>query len=328
MLPIYWRDGDMFVFWASLLFIIVTLVARALQCYRYHASELIVPGKTVPFLAASALFVLEPNVGIARLRPLMVSEKVEKNAGGYVTSTHSLTHDKDKVNMDTAITAAWVMLFTEDLPEFVVSMVYLYQRGNDADSFFWFSLGTTILHALRQLFEIYHTRQFRPINDFLRKHMRFEGEGKPFEEADTTLQTYGEFVSEAVLDSCDYTADQFLTLFGYLTSAVTIIRLSCCAKITDAAVIAIAEHCPNLTDIYLTDCRKITDAAVIALVGHCPNLTSIFLTDCRKITNAAVIALAEHCPNLTDIYLYGCANITDAAKAALRKSHEGITIHG
>ena len=265
MLPIYWRDGDMFVFWASLLFIIVTLVARALQCYRYHANELIVPGKTVAFLAASALFVLEPNVGIARLRPLMVSEKVEKNAVGYVTSTHSLTHDKDKVNMDTAITAAWVMLFTEDLPEFVVSMVYLYQRGNDADSFFWFSLGTTILHALRQLFEIYHTRQFRPINDFLREHMRYEGKDNPFEEADTTLQTYGEFVSEAVLQSCGYTGDQFLTLFGYLTSAVTNINLFDCANITDAAVLALAEHCRNLTIIGLNGCANITEKAKAAL---------------------------------------------------------------
>ena len=48
----------------------------------------------------------------------------------------------------------------------------------------------------------------------------------------------------------------------------------------------------------------------------------------RNITDAAVLALAKHCPNLTTIYLYGCDNITEKAKAALRKSHEGITIHG
>ena len=37
----------------------VTLATRALQCYRYHANGLIAPGKTIPFLGASALFVLE-----------------------------------------------------------------------------------------------------------------------------------------------------------------------------------------------------------------------------------------------------------------------------
>ena len=74
--------------------------------------------------------------------------------------------------------------------------------------------------------------------------------------------------------------------------------------------------------------RNITDAALLALAKHCPNLTWIDLTDCANITDAAVLALAEHCPNLTDINLWGCANITKKAKAALRESCKGITIHG
>ena len=100
---------------------------------------------------------------------------------------------------------------------------------------------------------------------------------------------------------------------------------------TDAAVLALAKHCPNLTDIRLQGCA-ITDAAVIALAKHCPNLTDIRLDRCANITDAAVIALAEHCPNLTTIDLRAgyltLTQITEKAKAALRKSHEGIKILG
>ena len=103
-------------------------------------------------------------------------------------------------------------------------------------------------------------------------------------------------------------------------------RVKCHYNITDAAVLALAKHCRNLTTIYLTGCDNITDAAVIALAKHCPNLTDIYLTGCN-ITDAAVLALAEHCPNLTGIGLSECDNITEKATAALRKSHEGITIH-
>ena len=105
-------------------------------------------------------------------------------------------------------------------------------------------------------------------------------------------------------------------------------RVKCHHNITDAAVLALAKGCPNLTTINLYGCRNITDAAVVALAEHCPNLTKSFLFSCANITDAAVIALAKHCRNLTTINLGGCDNITKKAKAALRKSHEGIKIIG
>ena len=74
-------------------------------------------------------------------------------------------------------------------------------------------------------------------------------------------------------------------------------------------------------------CRNITDAAVLALAKGCPNLTTVNLYDCANITDAAVLALAKGCPNLTSIDLAGCRMITEEAKAALRESHEGITIY-
>ena len=71
---------------------------------------------------------------------------------------------------------------------------------------------------------------------------------------------------------------------------------------------------------------NITDAAVIALATHCPSLTSINLTCCSNITDAAVIALATHCPSLASIHLNSCPNITDEAVTTLDESHPGIHI--
>ena len=103
-------------------------------------------------------------------------------------------------------------------------------------------------------------------------------------------------------------------------------RVKCRGNITDAAVLALATHCRNLTYIRLTGFgRNITDAAVLALATHCRNLTTINLGGCVNITDAAVLAFATHCRNLTTIYLYGCVNITDDAKAALSELLEGNT---
>ena len=69
-------------------------------------------------------------------------------------------------------------------------------------------------------------------------------------------------------------------------------------------------------------CRNdITDAAVIALATHCPSLTW-----CTNITDAAVIALATHCPNLTKVDLRYCQDVTDEAVTTLRESHPGVHI--
>ena len=70
--------------------------------------------------------------------------------------------------------------------------------------------------------------------------------------------------------------------------------------------------------IYLYSVRtKITDTSVIALAEHCSGLTEIYLGACFNITDTSVIALAENCPGLREIGLGACFNITDASVTAL-----------
>ena len=74
-------------------------------------------------------------------------------------------------------------------------------------------------------------------------------------------------------------------------------RVRCRNDITDAAVIALATHCPSLTDIGLSKC-DITDAAVIALASHCPNLTKVEIRCRLDFTHEAVAALLESHPDI------------------------------
>ena len=97
------------------------------------------------------------------------------------------------------------------------------------------------------------------------------------------------------------------------------------SDITNASVIALAKHCPGLTQINLTGCIHITDTSVIALAEDCPELTWISLDGCIHITGTSLIALAEDCPGLVWISLDGCTHITDTSVMSLAENCPGLT---
>ena len=66
------------------------------------------------------------------------------------------------------------------------------------------------------------------------------------------------------------------------------------ASLKDASVVAMAEHCPHLTDVDLTSCRRLLDARVVALAEHCPHLTNVNFSFCKQLTDASLVVLAEH----------------------------------
>ena len=98
-------------------------------------------------------------------------------------------------------------------------------------------------------------------------------------------------------------------------------------EITDAAVTAVAARCPQLTSLNLCFCDRITDAAVTAVAAGCPQLTSLNLTDCNQITDAAVTAVAVGCPRLTSLHLRGCKQITRTAVTAVKAGYPQLQIH-
>ena len=98
---------------------------------------------------------------------------------------------------------------------------------------------------------------------------------------------------------------------------LTTLDLCNCDNITDAAVAAVASGCKQLTTLDLGCCDNITDAAVVAVASGCKQLTTLKLEDCSKITDAAVVAVASACKQLTRLNLSGCSNITDEAVVAV-----------
>ena len=82
---------------------------------------------------------------------------------------------------------------------------------------------------------------------------------------------------------------------------------TCCLKsndddadegITDASMMAIAEHCSALRKLDLSFCQGMSDAGMIAVAQGCPLLESLELDDCEWITEEAVDIIRETCPRL------------------------------
>ena len=70
-------------------------------------------------------------------------------------------------------------------------------------------------------------------------------------------------------------------------------------QITDHALQSIAEHCTGrLQSLSFSYCRTITDAGLIAISEHCPNLKSLKVRYCDQITDASIISISTHCARL------------------------------
>ena len=49
---------------------------------------------------------------------------------------------------------------------------------------------------------------------------------------------------------------------------------------------------------------KVTNAGILSLAEHCPNITTIYFEP-TKVTDVGIQSLAEHCPNIMTIDEYG-----------------------
>ncbi|OQR96938.1 hypothetical protein ACHHYP_12954 [Achlya hypogyna] len=87
--------------------------------------------------------------------------------------------------------------------------------------------------------------------------------------------------------------------------------------IEDAAVVAIARHCPLLQTLHLSKCALLTDKAVEAIASNLFQLRRLILAHCIHLTNQSLVALAATAMNLYTLDLTGNANITDDGLMAL-----------
>ena len=90
-----------------------------------------------------------------------------------------------------------------------------------------------------------------------------------------------------------------------------ILDLTCCARLTDAAVRKIIDVAPRLRNLVLAKCRNITDAAVQAIATLGKNLHYVHLGHCAQITDEGVKTLVASCNRIRYIDLGCCTHLTD-----------------
>ncbi|ONK55780.1 uncharacterized protein A4U43_C10F910 [Asparagus officinalis] len=88
--------------------------------------------------------------------------------------------------------------------------------------------------------------------------------------------------------------------------------------VTDAGLVALGRGLPFLQSLLdVSCCRKITDKGVKAIALGCNDLRKLELSGCRLITNELFRALSDNCCHLEELGLSGCTNVTDSGLSDL-----------
>jgi hypothetical protein len=104
-------------------------------------------------------------------------------------------------------------------------------------------------------------------------------------------------------------------------SALTVLELPCCFRLTDAGVAAVARGCTALEVLRLTGCVRVSDAGARAVAQALPALRTLDLGDrhpvrsgtgrgCCQVSDAGVTALARGCTALRHLSLRGSHEVS------------------
>jgi hypothetical protein len=112
-----------------------------------------------------------------------------------------------------------------------------------------------------------------------------------------------------------------LTLFSLASythkcASLTCLDLSHCRKVTDVAMIALAQQCQLLTDLSLSY-TYLRNETFITFARSCSSITSLDVSNCQLITDEAMQYLAQNCLLLTALNVSQCPNISYLSLQAL-----------
>jgi F-box and leucine-rich repeat protein GRR1 len=93
------------------------------------------------------------------------------------------------------------------------------------------------------------------------------------------------------------------------------LKLNDCEQITDTAVLAFANNCPNILEIDLLSCSGIGNEPVTALLAQGQSLRELRLANCDLIDDSAFLSLppARYYEHLRILDLTSCSRLTDRA---------------
>ncbi|KAJ2964029.1 hypothetical protein NQZ79_g960 [Umbelopsis isabellina] len=135
------------------------------------------------------------------------------------------------------------------------------------------------------------------------------------------------------LSSC--TQFSSTTLISILTqgsdSSLRTLDLSNCS-INDSVIIRISRHHNRLRELYLKHSGNISDWAIMALAESCPQLEHIIIglpqgiVQSNKITDTSMTALAQSCPRLKTVICRGQTRITEKSREMFAEYCPNIAI--
>ena len=88
--------------------------------------------------------------------------------------------------------------------------------------------------------------------------------------------------------------------------------------VSNAAIQAVAQACPQLKKLNVTYCTNLRDEAIDAVARGCPQLEYLQVVGLR-ITDAAIHAVAQGCPQLKQLDMTQCAMLTESAIVSIAR---------
>ncbi|CAO0802455.1 unnamed protein product [Mucor circinelloides] len=120
---------------------------------------------------------------------------------------------------------------------------------------------------------------------------------------------------------CDHLSDSSIyTFITHNHQSLTYLSLAGCNKITDDAVLSVAQHCPKLEHLDLRACGLISDISIQSIAENCPNLHHLNVgrvRDREKITMQSINLIAQK-TKVAVLGLAGC-DMTDECLILLAK---------
>lgn len=121
---------------------------------------------------------------------------------------------------------------------------------------------------------------------------------------------------------CDHLSDSSIQmLIRHNNFGLTYLSLAGCNRITDEAVLSIADYCPKLEHLDLRACGLISDVSIKAIAENCPRLHHLNVgrvRDREKITMQSINLIAQK-TQVAVLGLAGC-DMTDECLILLAKS--------
>eukprot|EP00939_MAST-03C_sp_MAST-3C-sp1_P000620 g620.t1 len=91
-----------------------------------------------------------------------------------------------------------------------------------------------------------------------------------------------------------------------------------CHRLTDRALIIVAEKCERLETCLIESSDKISDVGVVAIAKTCTSLKVLQLQNTPKVTDIGISAIGQRCLLLTSLNVIGCS-LSDASLLELSK---------